>query len=74
MVRQTAQTYAEESQQEAQNGATAATQSSESSPKPRTQSSSSPLLDPLAQFAWYHGSIPREEAQCRLEQSGANDG
>ena len=74
MVRQTAQPQGEDSQQEAQDTPVTAESSGPPS-KPQTQSSpSSPLLDPLAQFAWYHGFIPREEAQYRLEQNGANDG
>ena len=74
MVRQTAQPRGEDQEREAQDAPTT-TESSGSQPKPRKNSfPDSPSLDPLAQFSWYHGSIPREEAQCRLEQSGANDG
>lgn len=75
MVRQTAQPRGEEMEQEVQDGPAAA-ESAEIPPQPQTHQSSpsSPLLDPLAQFDWYHGSIPREEAQYRLEQNGANDG
>ena len=77
LVRHTVQPLGEDSQQEAEGtpAAAAAAESSESPAKPHAHPSpSSPLLDPLAQFTWYHGSIPREEAQYRLEQSGAIDG
>lgn len=43
-----------------------------SSPTPPAPSP--PLLQPLTQFPWYHGAIPRDEAVRRLEQMGCRDG
>lgn len=41
---------------------------------PPVEENDAPPLDSLSQYPWYHGSIPREEAIRRLEQSGARDG
>ena len=41
---------------------------------PPVEENEAPPLDSLSQYPWYHGSIPREEAIRRLEQSGARDG
>lgn len=81
MVRRTALPHHEEEQQPAEQQQVEAQDTpiaiefSKLPPKPQSRSPpSSPLLNPLAEFPWYHGTIPREEAQYRLEQMGSNDG
>lgn len=41
---------------------------------PPQQQAVSPDQEPLFAFAWYHGSIPRDEAVRRLEAMGSYEG